>query len=49
MGEYAIYIWPAFAISALVLGAMSLISIRALQKAQAAMASLQQDSGSHET
>jgi heme exporter protein CcmD len=49
MGEYAIYIWPAFAISALVLGAVSLISMRALQKAQATMARIQKDSGSHET
>lgn len=49
MGEYAIYIWPAFAISALILGGMSLLSVRALKKAQAAIASLQQNSGSHET
>ncbi|MDA0675812.1 MAG: heme exporter protein CcmD [Proteobacteria bacterium] len=42
MGGYAAYVWPSFAMSALVLGWLVLASQRAFRRAERALATLEQ-------
>lgn len=41
MGGYGIYVWPAFAVAALVLGGLLFTSVRTLRANEAAMEELQ--------
>ena len=40
MGGYAVYVWPAFAVTALVLGWLVVDSLRRLRRAEAGLAAL---------
>jgi heme exporter protein D len=41
MGGYAAYVWPSFAVAAIVLIAMVIASLRSLRKAQHTLSELQ--------
>lgn len=43
MGEYAIYIWPSYALATAIVLALAIVSLRGLKKAQRQLAELQQD------
>ena len=43
MGGYAVYVWPAFAISALVLGGLLLASLRGLRARENTLAALRRE------
>jgi heme exporter protein D len=40
MGGYAVYVWPAFAVTTLVLGWLVVDSLRRLRRAEAGLAAL---------
>ena len=40
MGGYAVYVWPAFAVTTLVLGWLVVDSLRRLRRAEAGLATL---------
>lgn len=42
MGGYAIYVWPAFALTVLVLGGLLVASLRTLRSREATLEGLQQ-------
>jgi heme exporter protein D len=46
MGGYAAYVWPSFALSALVLGWLVLASVLAFRRAERALAALEQGQSS---
>jgi heme exporter protein D len=41
MGGYALYVWPAFLIAALVMGGLVLATLRSLRRREAALAALE--------
>ena len=41
MGGYAVYVWPAFAVTTLVLGWLVVDSLRRLRRAEAGLAALE--------
>ena len=43
MGGYAVYVWPAFAVSALVLGGLLLASLRGLRARESTLAALRRE------
>lgn len=43
MGGYAVYVWPAFAVSALVLGGLLLASLRALRAREHTLTALRRE------
>ena len=43
MGGYAVYVWPAFAVSALVLGGLLLASLRGLRARENTLAALRRE------
>jgi heme exporter protein D len=45
MGGYAAYVWPAYAASALVLGAAVVLSLRAYWKARRILRELEKEAG----
>ena len=45
MGGYAAFVWPSFAITAVVLVAMLVVSLRGLRSNEAALAALQAERG----
>lgn len=49
MGGYAIYVWPAFLLTALVMLLMTLASVRSLRRAHATLSQLQADTHPNET
>ncbi|MCP4328949.1 MAG: heme exporter protein CcmD [Alphaproteobacteria bacterium] len=49
MGGYAAYVWPAFAITAIVLVGLFLVSLRDLRKREALLERLQREEGGRET
>jgi len=42
MGEYGIYVWPSFAIAAIVIMAMLLVTLASLKRAQNTLKSLKE-------
>ena len=46
MGGYAVYVWPAFGISALVLGGLLLTSLRGLRAREHTLTALRRDASS---
>lgn len=42
MGGYAAYVWPSFILTALVMSAMVIVSLRSLRRAQKTLLELQQ-------
>lgn len=40
MGGYAVYVWPAYGLAALVLGGMAVVSVLGLKRRRAELASL---------
>ena len=49
MGPYSVYIWPAYGVSALLLGGATLWSLLAWRKAKARLAALEKRSSSEKT
>ena len=45
MGGYAAYVWPSFAIAAIAMAAMMIVSIHSLRKAEKTLSQLQRTSG----
>ena len=45
MGGYAAYVWPAYAASALVLGAAVVLSLRAYRRARRILRELEKEAG----
>ncbi len=41
MGEYGVYVWPSFAVAALVIMAMLVLTLRSLGKTQKILSDLQ--------
>ena len=48
MGGYAVYVWPAYALTALVLVVATVISVRAHARAKNAVRRLEEESGESE-
>jgi heme exporter protein D len=45
MGGYAAYVWPAYIVSALVLGAATVLSLQAHARARRAVRQLEEENG----
>jgi heme exporter protein D len=45
MGGYAVYVWPAYIVSALVLAAVVVVSLQAHARAKQSVRELEDDSG----
>ena len=43
MGGYGAFVWPSFAITALVMGAMLVVSLRGFRRAEADLARIEQE------
>jgi heme exporter protein D len=43
MGGYAAFVWPAYALSAIAIGAMVVLTVRAYGRAKARLAAIERD------